>query len=271
VPGFAPANHILIQAIPVFGGISVEGNVAGTGNISGFVFDDDSPKAIAVGGTVSPGVTGGAGNIQNYVNNSTLLKWDPPGTVGAKIANLYNNALPKAAAVSNNPPHFDGGNIYLNSNNRDLRNSGRSTLSTPPEGKLWKVNGDVILNNVTVNGSGTILVNGNVTINNGLSCASGTRFGIIATGTITINLSGGARRLACGAYVARGGDLVFGGGLNNPDIVYEARGIFVTKGSIRLPSIADDVAFKVKYDSTFAAEPTVLFKELLSIVFSTVS
>lgn len=271
VPGFGPTNHILIHAIPVFGGISVEGNVAGTGTVSGFVFDENSPKAIAVGGTVNSGVTGGAGNVQNYANNSTLLKWDPPGTVGAQIASIYNNASSKAAEATNNPPDFSGGNIYLNASNRNLRNSGTTTLSSPPEGKLWKINGDTTFTNVTINGSGTIMVNGNVTINNSLRCATGARFGIIATGTITINLAAGTGKVACGAYVARGGDLIFSDGLNNPDIAYEARGIFVTRGSIQLPSIADDVAFKVKYDSAFAADPTVLFKELLSIIFSTVS
>ncbi len=271
VPGYPATNHILIQSIPVFGGISVEGNVAGTGTVSGFVFDENSPKAIAVGGAVNSGVTGGAGNVQNYTNNSTVLKWDPPGTVGAQIASIYNNASSKAAEATNNPPDFSGGNIYLNASNRNLRNSGTTTLSSPPEGKLWKINGNTTFTNVTINGSGTIMVNGNVTINNSLRCATGARFGIIATGTITINLAAGTGKVACGAYVARGGDLIFSDGLNNPDIAYEARGIFVTRGSIQLPSIADDVAFRVKYDSAFAADPTVLFKELLSIIFSTVS
>lgn len=267
--GFGPTSHYLTHAIPVFGGISVEGNVAGTGNISGFVFDEDSRKAIAVGGNVNSGVTGGAGNVQNYTNNSTVLKWDPPGTVGARVAAIYDASSSKASVSS--VSSFTNGSIFLNSSNRNLRNNSTTTLSTPPEGKLWRIESDTTLTNVTVNGSGTIMVEGNVTINNSLQCSAGTRFGIIATGTITINLASGTGKLSCGAYVARGGDLIFSDGLNNPDIAYEARGIFVTKGSIQLPSIADDVAFKVKYDNAFAADPTVLFKELLSIIFSTVS
>lgn len=270
-PGFSPVRHTLIQSIPVFGGVTLEGNVAGAGTITGFSFDDSAPKAIAVGGQVI-GVLGGAGNNPvNYTASSTQLKWDGP--VKAQMLGLFANNKAKATTVSN-PQPLAGGRIVLNSGSTSVRNPNTTTLSSPPEGKLWLINSDATFTNVTMEGVGTILVEGNVTINGQLQCSTSTptRFGIIATGSITFNLATANGKVQCGAYTALNGDIAFGGAaLSDPEVPYEARGIFVASQSVKLPVIADDVAFKIKYDTVFANEPTILFKELLKIAFSTVS
>jgi len=268
-PGLPLGIHRMKQGIPVFGGITVEGNVAGSGTLSGFTFDPASAQAIAVGGTVSATVTSEGGTeIENYIESATKLQWGGSTGVGQKINKLVNDNF------SNGDPSVANtisDNLFLNSPTELHINQQPTTLSSPPEGKLWSKDGDLTLNSVNVNGSGTVIVRGNLTINDDLTCASNARVGFIVTGSISINLNNSGT-IGCGAYTATGGSINFNGArMTDPGVNYLTKGIFVARDNIILPTIGNDITMEIKYDHNFATNPTILFGELLSITFRAIS
>ena len=252
--GISPFELPLFQRIAI-PGINVEGNVAAPGQVSGFTLD---ANAVAVGGTVN--IEGSTSTLDNYIDGqSEVFDWN---RISLKMGALYTKGQGIGTAVSGGI--YSGANWFLNSNNNDPTNNNTSTFSSPPEGKIWKVaNGSLTLNSTTFHGAGTIVIDGDLTINGPLACESGTRLGFIVHGKININTDS----LGCGAYTALGGNITFKNVSSG-----QVKGIFIAKNSIKLPSkISLTGPYNINYDSFFAANPTALYEELLNIVFTTSS
>jgi hypothetical protein len=230
------------------GGISVKGNVAALTNLNGFTIA--TPYAIVYGGTIANDVSGGQ-EISNYLAN-TKLDWT---VVKPQIQTLLDAS--KSSAVTAGA--LTSTTWYLNSPTADPNNTANATtFSTPPEGKLWTVgSGLSIPGAVEFKGSGTIIVNGNVTFNGPVTCSAGTRLGIVATGSITFKSS----TIGCGSYVSMNDNINF---LSTK--TGKANGIFIAANSIVLPRMDDGELFEINYDTTFVSNPTIIFKELLKII-----
>ncbi len=255
-----PEAH-LRQTVPVRG-IFVEGNVAAPGQIKNFTIN---PQSIAVGGKID--IIDGAAKIEDYINNSTKFAWN---NVSGPITDLFDRRLAGTK--------FDGstyaGNWLLNSTGNLPSNGNPNSFSSPPEGKLWYVEGDLTLGATNFSGSGTIAVNGNLVINGELTCQALTRLGLIVNGSITF-AAGNNGKVDCGAYAAIG---KVGGGGGNINFVLPntkngtLKGIFVAAGNISLPNPNSLTGvYNINYDSFFAKEPTVLFKELIKLIFAVTS
>lgn len=254
--GISPFELPLFQRIAI-PGINVEGNVAAPGQVSGFTLDS---RAVAVGGSVS--VEGSTSQLDNYIDGqSEVFDWN---RISLKMGELYTRGMGLGTGVSSGS--YSEANWFLNSNTNNPTNSNSSTFSSPPEGKIWKVNGNLTLgqnNPIAFHGAGTIVINGDLTINDRLICESNTRLGFIVHGRININTDS----IGCGAYTALGGNITFKNVSSG-----QVKGIFIAKGSIKLPSkISLTGPFTVKYDAFFASNPTALYQELLNIVFTTSS
>ncbi|HSX41933.1 MAG TPA: hypothetical protein VLE93_01125 [Candidatus Saccharimonadales bacterium] len=258
-----------LQAIPlgVTGAINIQGNVAAAGTIDGFDFNAVS-NAIAIGGTVG-NIANASQKIQNYLNQSaTKFNWaNVQPELNTLFAKRTGGTVPGGANFQSGTT-FSGGTWNLNSSTNDPANPAVSSFSTPPEGKLWYLQSNSFLRipgNITFTGSGTIAVNGSVELDGNITCAPGTRLGIIATGSINFV----SPAIGCGAYAAIGtnSDITFG--YQVPSNGLSAKGIFVAGHSVRLPSLLPTVSYAINYDDTFGANPTVLYQELLKVVFST--
>lgn len=255
-------DNYLIQTVSANqgGAIQFDGNVAGGGTLADFKFTDPA-HTVAVGGTVNAQVTN---KISNYVDGSKL-GWS---VVGPKLNKIFNDNKLKGTAYTPFNKTYTNANWNLNSNSDSPVNTIKSSFSTPPEGKLWHVEGG----NVTFtagttffNGRGTLAVDGDVTFNGNVSCQDG-QVGIIASGSITFRGD-----VNCGAFVALGrqgnpdGNITFTKSVNSTT---EWTGIFVAENNIDLPPVTNGMLI-IHYNALFANDPTVLFKELLGIVFST--
>ncbi|MEX1052130.1 MAG: hypothetical protein WEC83_01945 [Patescibacteria group bacterium] len=248
------------------GEIIVDGNVLATQTIGGFSFPNNpNQRWVAVGGTIAGGVTGDdSQKLANYVLNNAKLQWGnvaTPGTIGNRL-----NALKDEG--NNIGTETEGSSysvVHLNSASADLADPGTSTFSSGPEGKIWKTPaGTFTLDSANVRGVGTIIVNGNLVVNGDLTCSTGARFGLIATGSITFN----SPNIACGAYVALGGGITINGTVSGTQL---AKGIFVARDTIDLPSVQSGSRYTISYDTAFALDPAALFRQLLNIVFTTTS
>jgi len=239
----------------------IEGNVAAPGSLSNFSV---ASNAIVVGGTIGANVIGGSADLSSYLP-SQHLSW---ANVAGQITDLFNRR--KVGTQLNSAFLNYGGPVwYLNSVSNSPATAATSTFSTPPEGKLWytpDASGSLTLSGpVRFSGSGTIAVNGNLTLTSSadLTCAPGTRLAFIVNGSITIN----SNIINCGAFAAINGNIIFN---MPPEHNGSIKGIFISSGSVRLPDPAQlSGGYRISYDSDFAAEPTVLLQELLKLVFST--
>ncbi|MCR4278262.1 MAG: hypothetical protein NUV80_00170 [Candidatus Berkelbacteria bacterium] len=258
-----PINQTLLQRIPIdVSQINVEGNVAAPEQVAGFTLDS---KAIAVGGSVN--VQGSTNQLDDYIDGqSETFDWN---RISLKLGALYAKGQGLGTGVSGGS--YYGANWFLNSDTNIPTNSNSSTFSSPPEGKIWKIeNNSLTLGSVTFHGAGTIVINGDLNINGRLLCEDSTRLGFIVHGKININTD----FVGCGAYTA----LSRSSSSNDGTIIFknvpsgQVKGIFIAKNSIRLPSkISLTGPFNVEYDSLFASNPTALYQELLRIVFTTSS
>src|SRR3989344_2425698 len=250
-------EHLFPSVGAPVSGIFVEGNVGATGKLKDFRIQSNS---LAVGGTVT---ARGGTSSSNYITGQSLISWS---TVSTKLTNLFVSALSSATNVESSAlagNNFSGSVWNLNSDTSDPLSTTETTFSTPPEGKLWRHDGNLIFTNpVTFNGAGTLLVRVDVVLNGAIGCTN-SRLGIIAEGKITINTND----VACGAYTALGGSASFGDAASGT-----VRGIFVAKNNVSLPNIALlTEPYYIRYDSLFASSPTAVYRELLRIVFSTSS
>lgn len=239
-------------------GIFIEGNVAAPGNLNGFSINSD---AIAVGGSVT--VTGGSASVPNYLSTPRTFKWDQ---VSSQLNGLHARGMNTGTTVS--PARFSGdtyqGNAWrLNAATDDPLSAAISTFAAPPEGKIWRRSGSLILNQPTqFIGSGTIVVNGNLTINQPITC-SNTRLAFLVSGNININTNS----IGCGSYTALGGNIVFANAISGT-----INGIFVARSNIDLPDPNQLLSnYSITYDSFLAANPTALLKELLEIITTATS
>lgn len=244
-------------------GVYLSGNIAALVEIQNIKL---FPNSIAVGGQLT-NVTGVT--LTNYLQNnpSSILKWS--NVVDDQITELFNRRGQGTVAQP-----LDTTAVWkLNSPTDDPDDStAPTTFSSPPEGKLWSTGSLTFPGDVTFNGSGTIVVNGNLTFNGQVLCSGAKRLAFIVRGNITFN---GLPNVACGAYVALGnvagtvpGHLRFIG--EPPTGGAIARGIFVAKKDIQIPNAATAPQM-IDYDSDFAANPTVLFREFMNLIIGSSS
>jgi len=262
----------LRQTIPVRG-VFVEGNVAApSGQLANFAID---PNAIALGGEVV-NVRGRA--ISGYqISEDSTINW---GTISQTLDDLFE-LRHRSVAISRGG---HGALWNLNSANNEPNNPSVNSFSSPPEGKLWNIvfNGrQFVFNQAHFKGSGTIVISSpnnepvDVIFSGNVSCDEGTRLGILTRGNIIFRTPpDGHLAIGCGSYATIGGG-GGGGGIFFEDAQFptsvtsgEIKGIFVAKNNIVLPDPNNLLSlFLIRYDSTFAANPTTLFREILSILF----
>jgi len=267
------------------GGIEVQGNVAAPGTLNGFSI---SPTALAVGGSVS--ISGGS-SLPSYLTTNPPIKWEQINsqlnsiydqrTKGVTIPDLTigrTGTTPAYPGISNSCT--SAGGIYqwnLNSNtNRPC--DAASSFSSPPEGKLWNIvrdtgsTGSFEIGNgaTTVNfsGSGTLVFEGDVIVKSAITCAPGTRLGIVTKGKISFQTN----NVECGAFVTLNNSLYFDGDNGYQPTSGTMTGIFVAKDQVRLPKSGPltDI-YHINYDSDFGRNPTVLFKNIMPLVLNTSS
>lgn len=261
-------NH-LVQSVSfgqaAGGSILFEGNVGGGNSVNGFGFTDT--KAIAVGGSIGNNVQGNA--VPGYFQSGTKLVWGnvaTPGTIANRLDTMFKK---RAYGAVYSSPGFGGPTAsqtwYLNSRGIPSTDASNS-FSSPPEGKLWNATASSLTfgkGGVNFDGRGTIAVNGDVTFLGDVTCSNG-QFAIIASGSIIFK--GNVR---CGAYTALGttsaGDINFDSSVT---LSTSWTGIFAAKNNINLPTLSP-VTLIINYNTELANDPTVLFKELLGIIFST--
>lgn len=260
---FSPTTTLM--TLPLHQKIELEG-VYLAGNIAALVEIQNIklfPNSIAVGGELRS-VTGTT--LSRYLQShpSSILRWD--NGVDDQITVLFNRGAQGTTAEA-----LNGTLWQLNSPSTDPDDPGpATTFSSPPEGKLWRTVGGLTLpDNVDFRGSGTIVVNGNLTFNGAVRCSGAKRLAFIVRGNITF---GGQPEVQCGAYVALGnaggslpGHLKFIG--EPPSGGATAKGIFIARKDIQIPDAATSPQM-IDYDAEFAANPTVLFREFLNVVLS---
>lgn len=264
-PELPSVTKYLIQSVNALPpGITFNGNVAAGKTIGGFTFAD--PKSVAVGGTVT--AIGGQA-LTGYQTATSKISWT---NVQPKLQDIYNQGSKTGTKIA--ITSFGGANQTtwnLNSSSTSDPGSGNtSSFSSTPEGKLWVVdNGakagltiNVPAGGMTFNGRGTIVVSGDVSFTGTgkINCTNGD-FGIIASGKITFSKDLGD--VTCGAYVALGGDI------NMTEQITANQYwnvILIARDNVILPQVVTgNVA--INYDSVFANNPTILFTDVLNIVF----
>lgn len=268
----------LKQTLPIKT-IVVGGNVAGQ-VLQNFIIDGD---AIAVGDSVN---IGGGTNVQNYFSNSQL-RWGngtDDGLFGQKMEELYAKRT-RGSTVNDTVigkkdnhgafPGNTGDSVCRNTpqwnlNSTDARNacsSQVSSLSSPPEGKLWNIQNasgtfEIGTGNpndtVTFSGAGTLVFGGDVIITSKIQCAPGTRLGIMTRGQISIRTNA----IACGALITLNGSISFDNAATG-----DVTGIYVARQNVVLPKaeLLQD-PYNIRYDAKFATNPTILFREILQLV-----
>jgi hypothetical protein len=251
----------LLQKISL-AGVYVAGNVAAPVQISNIKL---TPNAVAVGGQFN-NVSGTL--LTNYLqdNPNSLISW---ASVEARLLELYEKRTRGSRLARNAVPLT----WYLNTPSNNIKDfEPPTTFSSPPEGKLWYFEepaGQLNFNRVTIHGSGTVVIPGDVVFRDEIDCPSpNTRVGVIASGNITFENP----NIDCGAYVALGitnsGDINFAG--EPPAGGAAAKGIFIAKRNITIPA-AVSAPYFIDYDTIFAQNPTVLFRELLTLIISAAS
>ncbi|MEK7535273.1 MAG: hypothetical protein AAB563_02635 [Patescibacteria group bacterium] len=267
-----PSAHLL-QTIATRGTF-VPGNVVAPGEISGFSLTGQS---LAVGGTVR--VSGGT-KLEGYLDNQSAISWNK---IESQLDKIFRNRdSAQKSDIIDNP--YLATSWQLNSSDRYNPNASATSLSSPPEGKLWNVtvnssnftygNGNGAIN---FSGSGTVVFsrsngqneNVNLTFNGPITCSPNTRLAFITKGNIVFRPSStGEVTVGCGSYTSLDGDINFA---PTPHTVKAGQitGIFIAKNSIVLP-VADELTstFNIYRDDVFATNPTVLLRELLKLVFS---
>ncbi|OGD61510.1 hypothetical protein A3A71_02700 [Candidatus Berkelbacteria bacterium RIFCSPLOWO2_01_FULL_50_28] len=231
--------------------IRVGGNVLAPGEIADFEISD---SAVVVGGSIN--IRGNPAKLPNY--SSSEINWS---SVRSILQASFDKGFAAGTAVGGN---YTGAVWHLNSATNDPLNLQRSTYSTPPEGKVWKVAGNLTLNNsVQFDGIGSIVVDGNVTVRGDIGCTKA-KLAIIASGTITFETPANhTETVECGAYVALGGSITFGDAYEG-----DVKGIFVARSSIDLPSrVPLTHSYSIDYDADLAANPPGLLRDILQIVF----
>ncbi len=245
-------------------GIIVPGNVAAPGLIDGFSL---SPRSLAVGGNVD--VSGGT-KLEGYISeNTTVFSW---GKVESQIRAMFKKGQDLGSSISSN--NFTSTNTYksirwnLNAPAKNTMDQTSNSFSTPPEGKIWYHNNSLTLDapgnsGITFSGSGTIVVKGNLSINDPIKCGTltQTRLAFLVEGDININTDS----IGCGAYIAMGGKLTFSNPISGSG---NMTGIFIARDSVKLPAGELKGPYIINYDSYLAAHPTALIQELLTAVFS---
>jgi len=241
-------------------GVYLSGNIAALVEIQNLRL---LPNSIAVGGDLT-NVSGTTLTRYLQTNPNSILRWT--NGVDEQITELYDRRDQGTVAQP-----LDGATWRLNSPTADPDDSAAATtFSSPPEGKLWATPGSLTFtSDVTFNGSGTILVNGNLTFNGVVRCSGAKRLAFIVRGNITFNA---IPNVDCGAYVALGnvngsvpGHLRF---TNEPPAGGAiAKGIFVARKDIQIPNAASSPQM-IDYDADFAANPTVLFREFMDLILS---
>lgn len=260
-----------IEKIGGVKGLEVKGNVAASGQISGFTLNS---QALAVGGAIS---INGGNQLPNYYDSS-IFKWQAAQT---SIDAAYGKKTVGKQIDSQSEIGYLGG--LLSFSNWNLNSATKSpdgttsSFSTPPDGQLWSINNAenrYVLNRpMTFKGKGTLVFDNDVQFNEPISCEAGTLLAVIAKGDITFkNLN-----VDCGLYIA----LKDGGGSGNillnslsSNQVDEAgfRGNLIAQNDVRLPSISNLASsLTITPDTDIYAQPTVLVKELLGLILSTSS
>lgn len=265
-----PAAH-LFQTIPIKG-ILINGNAGAPGGaLQNFSL---SGHAIAVGQSITNVVGGQA--IAGYPTSSgSLISWP---SVSTALNNIYARRSSQPAVSLGTG--YIGRTWNLNSASNDPANIQTNTYSTPPEGRLWNI---VVAGStfdiggptdISFTGSGTLAISGDkgqnvtVTVHNHLTCSASTRLGLITTGDIRFATSSDHQsRIDCGAYTSLNGNIIFDStGTANQGAL---TGIFVAKNSVVLPDPNHLTSlYQISRDSYFATHPTVLFQDLLQVVFS---
>lgn len=268
-------DAVLKQTIPLRG-VTIEGNVAApNGALERFSV---SAKALAVGNSV---LNVGGQTIAGYDVTRSKINWP---AVGSQLNSIFDrrDSVPSINLGNNS---YNNAVWELNSKSNNPADGAKDSFSTPPEGKLWnvQVNGQNFFtigdgNNSTIfKGAGTIVFsrqNGqgvDLEFREPISCPSGTRLAFLTKGDITFHTPpDGILQIDCGAYISLGGKIIFED--NQPPVVGsgDVTGIFVAKDSITLPEPNNLLGiFSLKRDNFLATNPTVLFKELLKLVFTT--
>lgn len=241
-------------------GITVEGNVAGPGTLKDFTIE---PNSIVVGGTV---LSEGGTALSGYINSSRKIAWN---NVSQQLTDRYDTGQRIGTDIvsskySNGTGEYSGNRWELNAFNRDPLVTTVNSISSPPEGKIWKTHGNLALTvPINFSGSGTIVVGGNLTIKSALTCDSQARLAFIVAGSISVETN----LISCGAFIALGGDLTFSNATSG-----SVKGIFIARGDVNLPKKTLLTGpYAIKYDSYLAAHPTALLTESLEILFTTSS
>jgi len=276
VPGQILPDSRLQQTIPLKG-IFVEGNAAApSGQLQNFSFSNG--QSIAIGNSVT-NVSGGQ-VITGYPTSSiSPINW---ATAGPAITAIYNQK--SNFPMLNLGSGYSGSSWNLNTDTTDPANSHQTSFSTPPEGKLWNivVSGSrfdlgSVGNNINFTGFGTLVVSGDkgqsvdVFIHNHLTCASSTRLGMMTMGSINFVTSAVDHQsfAACGAYASLNGNISFDSNAL-PATSGSMTGLFIAKGNVVLPNPNTLTGiYQISRDSYYATHPTVLFQNLLKLVFST--
>lgn len=140
------------------------------------------------------------------------------------------DAMKGEATLVNASDLSTGGNIYLQTNNISIKDAGTAN-NNYPDGRIWKVSGNLAINPdslLSFNGKGTIIVDGNLTINSGVNITpadSSSRLGFIVYGDVNIGGNNKVQTLiiAMGANAGSTGTIL----VSNNNV--EAIGSFVAK------------------------------------------
>ncbi|OGD61511.1 hypothetical protein A3A71_02705 [Candidatus Berkelbacteria bacterium RIFCSPLOWO2_01_FULL_50_28] len=251
-PRNSPSPVTMFETIALKG-IFVQGNVAAADSLDNFIIDDN---AIALGGSIN--VQGEGVELEQYLLGSSKLNWN---SVNQDIKDLYKRGI--------GGTHLQTRKIqgYWNLNSSSRSPSGTAnSFSAPPEGKLWYSASGLVLGDISFTGSGTIVVNGDLSLNGEILCSNQignvTRLAFLVNGSVSINTD----VVNCGAFVAIGGEKNINFNLQ-PAKSGTLRGIFVAGDSIKLPNPEELTGpYIIDYDAQFANDPTILFRELLQMI-----
>ncbi|MFA4996175.1 MAG: LamG domain-containing protein [Patescibacteria group bacterium] len=165
---------------------TVIGDVYGT--LSNFAFWGKSVNQNPSGTANSEAAYG----LSNYaINSNAQAKWG--GTEFTK--NDAKIDILKGEAPTLTSASIGSVGIWYMQSTTNIGNSDQGDTSKTPEGKVWYVNGNLTISNTkTYRGKGTIIVNGNLTINSGVDIrpyASGqNRLGFIVIGAGNVTAAG---------------------------------------------------------------------------------
>ena len=234
------ATITIVAALPA---TQIKGDTYSGGSVGSLTFDSNS--VVSAFGTV--GAVDSTGQPVKYqipgYTTSNALKWETVGSVkGAKDTMLAEAAKLVSEHVDKNKTTrvlgVNPGN-YIISGTFNLNPPAGATPSTSgnnsssPEGTVWYVPGDLTINATVFSGRGTLIVDGNVTVNGNMSYAKASDgLGIILTGSGSVTFNAGTSdfpvRNIVGAYFVPNGSITFSpaADANNPAQL-TASGLFV--------------------------------------------